>query len=131
MHNNIDELFKNKLEGQTIKEVTKVWNKNASWERLHSKRKKKKQLKFYYYAAAVLIIGLLITGISNINTNNNNQYSENEFAEYQKRQKLKEIEAKMSGSYIKEEICFDCDNMYYIIFKENRSVKPEYVDIFN
>jgi hypothetical protein len=127
--NKIDIVFKNQIEQLNSNELPTGWNKKESWERLENKRANKKQ-KLYYYAAAILVLGFLLGSLFQNSPikNKDNSYSENAFVEYQNRQKLKEIEERMSGSYYSVKICLACDDIYYEVIKQDRPDKFTYYE---
>lgn len=125
---NIDRLFKEKLGQLEKKETPLAWDKESSWERLQNKRKKKRIFSFYYYAAAILIVGFMLGNLYQSNSNNiKNDDSSNSFVEYQKREKLKELESRMSGNTYVNKMCFACDN-YDEIIKKDRPDKFTYFE---
>jgi len=130
-NNKIDNVFKEKIEQIESGKLLSDWNKDSSWERLQRKRRKKRNLKLYY-AAAILVFGFLLGSLYQNNFINKPKYTsndyENSFVEYQKRQKLKEIETRMSGNYYSVKICFACDDIYYDVIKQDRPAKFKYFE---
>jgi hypothetical protein len=128
--NKIDNIFKQKIEEITQLPENMAWDKENSWLRLKRKRKQKILSKVYYYAAAILIFGLLLGQLFNISFKQKELKTsvENSFTENEKRQKLNEIEARMSGNYISVKICYTCDYFYYQIVKEKRPVQFRYFE---
>lgn len=128
--NKIDSVFRDKIVKLYDKELPFTWNKDSSWERLQRKKKKKLVWQFYYYAAALLIIGFLLGNFNKTGKSDSKKdetaYSASSFEEYQKRQKLAEIEARMSGNYYSTKICFACDDIIYQVIKEDRPVQFKY-----
>ena len=129
--NNIDNIIKNQVEQLGSKDLPYKWNKNSAWERLQRRRKKRSQ-KWYYSVAAILVISFLLGSLFQYNSyrQDNPTISENAFEEYQKRQKLKEIESRMSGNYFNLDICLACDDFYYESIKQDRPVKFTYFENF-
>ncbi len=127
--NRIDNIFKNKVSQLKSSELPVSWNKKDSWERLENKRVNKKQ-KFFYYAAAILVLGFLLGSLFHNSPlkNKDNSHFENAFIEYQNRQKLKEIEERMSGNYYSVKICLACDDFYYEVIKQDRPDKFTYFE---
>jgi len=128
--NKIDHIFKQKIEEISQLPENLLWDKENSWIRLKRKRRQKNLSKVYYYAAAVLIIGLLLGQIFNFNFKQKELKTsvENSFTESEKRQKLAEIEARMSGNYTSFKICYACDEIYYQVIKEDRPVQFRYFE---
>ncbi len=130
MPDNTDKIFREKIEELSMFPTAIKWNKQNSWKRLQEKRRRKTILRFSYYAAAIIIIGLVISNVylgkikPFINYNNDGQYTE--MSELQKRQKLKEIEAKMSGHYTRNIFCFTCEDDYLITNTDKGPVKFRY-----
>ena len=128
--NNADKIFKKKIEALSGIPASIKWNKDNSWKRLKVKRQRKSMISFTYYAAAIIIIGLIISNVylgktkSLIEYKNYGQYTE--MTEFQKRQKLKEIEAKMSGEYTSVMFCYTCEDIDYIVNTYDRPVKFKY-----
>ncbi len=123
----MDNVFKSQVEQLKSDDLPGSWDKNNSWERLQHKRKRR-NLAWYFSAAAILIIGLLLSSVLQNNTlsKDNISVSENVFVEYQNRQKLKEIEERMSGNYYSVKICLACDDIYYEVIKQDRPEKFTY-----
>ena len=129
-NNKIDTVFKEKIEQLESVKTLSNWDKNSSWERLQRKRRNKRNLKLFY-AAAILIVGLLFGNLYQSSYYNNNSPNyENSFVEYQKRQKLKEIESHMSGNYYSVKICYACEDFYYEVIKKDRPGKFTYFETF-
>lgn len=133
LNNEVDNIFKKKIEQLESYENFANWDKNSSWERLQRKKRHKYKFKLYY-AAAILIIGMLMFNLYQYNFDSVAKYNspdyKDSFVEYEKRQKLKEIEARMSGDYYSIKICFACDNIYYEVIKQDRPVKFTYFETF-
>jgi uncharacterized membrane protein len=129
--NNIDKVFKQKI-GE-ISQIPKnvCWEKESSWQRLKKKRKQKFYIKLYYSTAAIIILGLLLSQLINFQFSNKEVKSivDNSISEYEKRQKLAEIEERMSGNYYSIKICSVCDDIYYQSVKVDRPVKFLYFDV--
>ncbi len=128
--NNTDKIFKDKLEQLSGIPSSIKWNKDNSWKRLQAKRLKNTTIRFVYYAAAIIIIGLII---NNAYTNKtipaikyNKVLHHTEMTEFQKRQKLKEIEDRMTGDIPRNMICFTCDDDYSITNTDYLPAKFEY-----
>ena len=99
LDDNIDIYFKSKVD-KAILDL----NKEKAWERLQ-KQRTKINLRFVTIAiAASLILGFLFI-ISNKPQVNN----ENDMTKFEKRQKLKEYESKISGTYVETILCYDCN----------------------
>jgi hypothetical protein len=128
--NKIDKIFKQKIDEMVQVPGNMGWNKENSWLRLKKKRKQKILSKVYYYAAAILIIGFLLGQFINVNfiQKEAKKSVENAMTEYEKRQKLAEIEKRMSGDYVSYKICYACDEIYYQVIKENRPVQFRYFE---
>ena len=128
--NNTDKIFKKRIEELSGIPSSIKWNKNNSWKRLQGKRRRKSMIRFTYYAAAIIIIGLIISNVylgkikPLFNHNKDEQYTE--ISEFEKRQKLKEIEVKMTGEYTSTIICYNCDDIYIITNTYNRPAKFRY-----
>jgi hypothetical protein len=130
LKNNIDNVFKQKIGEITEMPAINSWDKENSWFRLKKKRRQKILKKVYYYVAAILILGFTINQIANSNlfNHNSNQFVENPELEFQKRQKLAEIEAKMSGNYYSVKLCSVCDEIYFQSVKVDRPVQFLYFE---
>jgi hypothetical protein len=130
LKNNIDNIFKQKID--EISQIPSInnWDKENSWFRLKKKRRQKLLEKVYYYVAAILILGFTISQIANSNlfNHNSNQFVENPELEFQKRQKLAEIEAKMSENYYSVKLCSVCDEIYFQSVKVDRPVQFLYFE---
>jgi hypothetical protein len=98
LENNIDTYFKSKLD-PVILEL----DKEKSWERLERKRTKNIIGYFSIAAAAMIIIGLLL-----IIPNKTSQENVSTMSDFAKRQKLREYESKISGTYVETLLCYDC-----------------------
>ncbi len=127
--NGTDKVFKKKIEEISEIPSSIKWNKDSSWNRLQGKRRRKITTKITYWVAAIIIIGLVLNNIylskiKPIIKYNNEQYTE--MSEFQKRQKLREIEAKMSGEYINPVYCYTCEDMNIIFNTYNRPVTFKY-----
>ena len=98
LENNIDAYFKSKVDKALLD-----LNKEKAWGRLQKKRTRA-IIKFVTIAvAASLIFGLIL--IFPGKTYDNNKYV---MSDFDKRQKLKEYESKISGTYVETLLCFDC-----------------------
>ena len=98
LENNIDAYFKSKVDKALLD-----LNKEKAWGRLQKKRTRA-IIKFVTIAvAASLIFGLIL--IFSGKTYDNNKYV---MSDFDKRQKLKEYESKISGTYVETLLCFDC-----------------------
>ena len=128
--NNTNKLFKKKIEALSEIPSSIKWNKDNSWKKLQRKRRRKFMISFTYYAAAIIIIGLIISNVylgkrkPLIEYNNDGQYTE--MSEFQKRQKLKEIEDRMTGDKTRNIICFTCEDDYFISNTDKRPAKFRY-----
>jgi hypothetical protein len=96
--NSIDMFLKSGLESVNID-----LNKDKSWEKLSKKRTIQKVKHISFAAAAVFIIGFLL-----ITPEISHKNEKSKMSEFQKRQKLKEYENKISGTYIETLFCFNC-----------------------
>jgi len=97
--NDIDKIFRIESE-----KVTLDFNKDEAWAKLLKKRKLKLVLRVSLALAAVFILGLIL--FSPFYENSNTLKITDE---YQKRQKLKEYESKLSGTYEELLLCEDCN----------------------
>lgn len=127
----VDYIYKDKMAELDHIKAMQVWNKESSWQRLVYKRRQRKFRRFYSYAAAILLIGFLIAQILSPFALDKGKYAGEELnmTEYQKRQKLAEIEARMSGNYYSVKICSVCDNIHYQLIKEDRPVQYRYFQL--
>jgi hypothetical protein len=128
--NKIDIIFKQKIDGISGMPENIYWDKENSWIRLKKKRRQKILSKVYYYAAAILIIVLIISQItgSGILKNDDKYVVENPELEFQKRQKLAEIEARMSGNYYSVKLCSVCDEIYFQSVKIDKPLQFLYFE---
>jgi len=128
--NKTDSLLKQKIEEITQLPQNLAWDKENSWQRFERKRKQKIRLKVYYYAAAILIFGFLLGQIFSMDFTQKEVKNsvENSYTENENRQKLAEIEARMSGSYTSFKICYACDDIYYQVINEDRPVQFRYFE---
>ena len=125
----IDNVCKKKIDELSENPSNPGWDKDTSWERLQKKRKQKFFRKFYYYAAAILILGFVLGKQFNSGLLiNESEEISNTYTEIEKRQKLAEIEANMSGNYTSYKICYACDEIYYRVIKEYRPVQFRYFE---
>jgi hypothetical protein len=113
-HNDIDIYFKSKVDKPILD-----FNKDNAWEKLVQQRKKNKirYVSFSLTAAAIFILGIFL--IIPKHTLIDNEYK---MSDYQKRQKLKEYESKISGTYEEILLCNDCSGE---IFKSQIKQVPE------
>jgi hypothetical protein len=127
----VDHIFKDKMAGLDRINAMQGWNKESSWQRLIMKRRQRNFRRFYFYAAAFLVSGFLIAQVIRpLSLDKGKNVSEElSILEYQKRQKLAEIEARMSGNYYSIKICSICDNIHYQLIKEDRPVQYRYFQI--
>ncbi len=128
--NKIDIIFKHKIDEISGMPENIYWDKENSWIRLKKKRRQKILSKVYYYAAAILIIVLIISQItgSGILKNDDKYVVENPELEFQKRQKLAEIEARMSGNYYSVKLCSVCDEIYFQSVKIDKPLQFLYFE---
>jgi hypothetical protein len=128
--NKIDIIFKQKIGEISGMPENIYWDKENSWIRLKKKRRQKILSKVYYYAAAILIIVLIISQItgSGILKNDDKYVVENPELEFQKRQKLAEIEARMSGNYYSVKLCSVCDEIYFQSVKIDKPLQFLYFE---
>lgn len=128
--NKIDIIFKQKIDEISGMPENIYWDKENSWIRLKKKRRQKILSKVYYYAAAILIIVLIISQItgSGILKNDDKYVVENPELEFQKRQKLAEIEARMSGNYYSVKLCSVCDEIYFQSVKIDKPLQFLYFE---
>ena len=131
LDNNIDKIFKQKIEEITQIPENICWEKESSWLRLKKKRKQKSLFRLYYYAAAILIFGFILGyALNNTFSKKEDIYVvEDAASEYLKRQKLEEIEERMSGNYYSYKICSVCDDIYYQSVKIDRPVQFLYFEV--
>lgn len=124
--NKIDIAVKERFEQMFNGKLSIRHDKNGSWDRLQKKRKNRRVKSRLFLAAAVILgIGLFFSGLVNLNNNDANTLKE-EYTQYERRQKLKEIEARMSGNYYSTKLCLACDDIYYQVIKQDRPVKYRY-----
>ena len=97
--NDIDKIFRMESE-----KVTLDFNKDEAWAKLLKMKKLKLVLRVSLALAAVFILGLIL--FSPFYENSNTLKITDE---YQKRQKLKEYESKLSGTYEELLLCEDCN----------------------
>ncbi len=108
----LDKIFKQSFEDADKVPSDLDWNKEQAWERFSSSEKQKNvKIRRYIIAASIIII-MLIFSMQDYQQNNlqNKHYAfKEDFAEYHKRQKLRNIELRMSGKTVYEYFCMNCD----------------------
>jgi len=129
--NELDNIFKHKIGEIDKLPQHSLWEIENSWQRFRLKKKKKAIHRIYFYAAAILILGFFAEQIiiSEFYKGESSIEIENSMSEYQKRQKLAEIEAKMSGNYYSVKICSVCEDIFYQSIKADKPVQYRYFQI--
>ena len=108
----IDKIFKNKFDESTQTPIIIGWKKEEAWKKFLKQKRKNHFLNYLKYSAAVFILGLLLIYIPELTFNKEtkvcNKFSE-ELIENSKRQKLREIEIKLSGEKSNNDLCMNCE----------------------
>ena len=108
-----DKIFEEKFEEFSSIPKNIKWNKEDAWKRFQKQTKKNNILKILkYFSAAAVFVLFIFMSLPKINDLKNrsslNAFRE-ENVEYQKRQKLKEIEMKISGKKVYKNYCMNCE----------------------
>jgi deoxycytidylate deaminase len=98
MENSIDTYFKTKVDPVILE-----WDKNNAWEKLERKRTRNKIRYYSIPFAATIIVGLLL-----IIPKKTHKENDSGMSDFDKRQKLREYENKISGTYVETLLCYDC-----------------------
>jgi len=111
---NIDKIFKDKFEHLSEVPEKLEWKKENAWRKLKNKTKRNNLKHFFLYSSvAVFIVAILLSvpKINEIKNQNSINSFQNEFDEYRKRQKLREIEMKLSGKEVYKNYCMNCEGL--------------------
>ena len=98
LENNIDAYFKSKLDPVIMK-----LDKDKAWKKLERKRTGNKIGYYFIAVAASVLIGLILVIVDIPHKEN-----ENILSDFEKRQKLKEYEMVISGTYVETLLCYNC-----------------------
>jgi hypothetical protein len=123
----IDEIFKKNLNADDVSQFVKQWDLNAAWKRYQQKRKRATQIHFSEAVAVFLPILVTVMIILIIGFNNNKTINVSRLTDEERRAKLREIEERMSGTYIPEYYCETCrrTTINYIQIMEKEMGKTE------
>jgi len=108
----IDEIFKDTFRNSDKLPKNLQWQKEDAWNALKRNQKIRKIRTVIFSGAAAVFFVFLFLFISHIRIEPkiSDKYYD-DMIEYQKRQKLKEIEMSMSGKTFYREYCMTCDGL--------------------
>ena len=109
-----DKIFKTKFEKLSDIPKSIHWNKEDAWNKLKKKSKRQNLKKILKYSSAAVFIAILYLSFPKFeNLKNRKSFNtfQNEHEEYRKRQKLREIEMRLSGKKIYTNYCMNCEGL--------------------
>ncbi len=118
-------IFKDKFENASEVPDILNWKKEDAWNKLQKKSKRqnlRKLLKFSSAAIFIVFVFISFPKIEDVKNRNSINAFNDEHKEYRKRQKLREIEIKLSGKKVYKNYCMNCEGILPNKNKLNRNI---------